>query len=101
MEVIEIVSYYLNENTKILNISFRMLNDEEDTVRNEKLHYSIIEEYGYDLITENFDFFGDYDEEEDFFNDIDKTELDYEELMSFLNEYYTVNPNMIPDSEFY
>lgn len=100
MEVIEIVSYYLNEDTKILDISFRMLNDEEDTVRNEKLHYSIIEEYGYDLITENFDFFGD-DEEEDFFNDVDKTELDDEELMSFLNEYYTVNPNMIPDSEFY
>jgi hypothetical protein len=99
MEVIEIVSYYLNEDTKILDISFRMLNDEEDTVRNEKINYSIVQDYGYDLISEDFDLFDD--EFDDFFEEIDKTELDIDELMIFLNEYYTVNPNMIPESEFY
>ena len=99
MEVIEIVSYYLNEDTKILDISFRMLNDEEDTVRNEKINYSVVHDYGYDLISEDFDLF---DEEfYDFFEEVDKTELDVDELMIFLNEYYTVNPDMIPESEFY
>lgn len=99
MEVVEIVSYYLNDDTKILEVSFKMLNDEEDTVRNEKINYSIVEEYGYDLITESFDFFDE--EDDDFFGEIEKTELDIDELTSFLNEYYTVNPEMIPDSEFY
>jgi hypothetical protein len=52
------------------------------------------------LITESFDFF-DNDLEEDFYDDEEKVELDEDELMSFLNEYYIVNPSSIPDPEFY
>ena len=31
----------------------------------------------------------------------EETELDEDILISFLNEYYTINPNSIPKSEFY
>ena len=40
----------------------------------------------------------DDDEFDDNFND-EKIELDEDELISFLNEYYTVNPHLIPKGE--
>lgn len=101
MEIVEIVSYFLNETKRVLEVSFRSLNDSEDMVRTDKIDYSIVEEYGYDLITEDFDLFGDSDEDEEDFGDSDEVEIDSEELIAFLNEYYLVNPDQIPDSEFY
>jgi hypothetical protein len=99
MEVVELVSYFLNENTRILEVSFRIINDSEDIIRVDKIDYSLVEEYGYDLILEDFDLFSDDDE--DNFDDIDQNELDSDEIISFLNEYYAVNPKSIPEGEFY
>jgi hypothetical protein len=102
MEIKEIISYYLNSDTNIIEVSFRTIDDEEDVLRNDTINYDIVEEYGFDLVTESFDFFDD-DEDEfmgDFYDD-DKIELDEDELLIFLNEYYTVNPNQLPKSEFY
>jgi hypothetical protein len=100
MEIKEIVSYYFNEETNILEVSFRTIEDEEDVVRIDTIGYSVVESYGFDLITESFDFFDD-DFNQDPYNDNEKIELDEDELMSFLNEYYIVNPNLIPQPEFY
>jgi hypothetical protein len=63
------------------------------------IDYRVVESYGFDLITESFDFFDD-DLEDDSFEET-KIELDEDILISFLNEYYIVNPNSIPDPEFY
>ncbi len=102
MEIKEIISYYLNSDTNIIEVSFRTIDDEEDVLRNDTINYDIVEEYGFDLVTESFDFFDDDDDEfmGDFYDD-DKIELDEDELLIFLNEYYTVNPNQLPKSEFY
>ena len=100
MEIKEIVSYYFNSEKNLLEVSFRTIEDEEDVVRIDTINYDVVESYGFDLITESFDFF-DNDLEEDFYDDEEKVELDEDELMSFLNEYYIVNPLSIPDPEFY
>jgi hypothetical protein len=100
MEIKEIVSYYFNSEKNLLEVSFRTIEDEEDVVRIDTINYDVVESYGFDLITESFDFF-DNDLEEDFYDDEEKVELDEDELMSFLNEYYIVNPSSIPDPEFY
>jgi len=101
MEIKEIISYYLNKDTNIIDVSFRTIDDDEDVLRNDTINYDIVEEYGFDLVTESFDFFGDDDDlEEDFFEQ-EKIELDYDELLIFLNEYYMVNPKLLPKSEFY
>jgi hypothetical protein len=50
------------------------------------------------LVTESFDFFDD-DDDIEFVED--KVELDEEELITFLNEYYIVNPKLLPESEFF
>jgi hypothetical protein len=99
MEIKEIVSYYFNNETNLVDVSFRTIEDEEDVVRIDTINYNVIESYGFDLITDSFDFFDD-DLEDDLFEET-KIELDEDILISFLNEYYIVNPDSIPDPEFY
>lgn len=98
MEIKEIVTYYLNSETNILEVSFRTIEDSDEEVRNDNIMFDIVEEYGYDLQSESFDFFSDDDEVE-----IDEIiiEIDQQELISFLNEYYMVNPHVIPQPEVY
>jgi len=101
MEIKEIISYYLNGDTNIIEVSFRTIDDEEDVLRNDTIDYTIVEEYGFDLVTESFDFFGDEDEFEDNVFEQETIELDEDELIVFLNEYYLINPSQLPKSEFY
>ena len=99
MEIKEIVSYYFNNETNLVDVSFRTIEDDEDVVRIDTIDYSVIESYGFDLIAESFDFFDD-DIEDDLFEET-IIELDEDILITFLNEYYIVNPSSIPNPEFY
>ena len=100
MEIKEIVSYFLNAESNILDVSFRTIEDADDVMRIDSIEYSQVEDYGFDLVTESLDFFGDDFEDDEIF-EIEKVELDEDELITFLNEYYTVNPDQLPESEFY
>jgi len=99
MEIKEIVSYYFNNETNLVDVSFRTIEDDEDVVRIDTIDYSVVENYGFDLISDSFNFFDD-DLEDELFEEV-KIELDEDILTSFLNEYYIVNPLSIPDPEFY
>ena len=83
MEIKEIVSYFLNSDSNILDVSFRTIEDDEEVMRTDNIDYTIVEDYGFDLVTESFDFFGD-DFEDDEILPIDKVELDEDELIIFL-----------------
>ena len=72
MEIKEIVSYFMNKDSNIIEVSFRTIEDDDEVIRIDQINYSIAEEYGFDLVTESFDFF-DF-EEEDSFVDEDKVE---------------------------
>ena len=100
MEIKEILSYFLNSDSNILEVSFRTIEDEDDVLRNDNINYSIVSEYGFELETETFDFFGE-EFDEDLGDDNEKIELDEDELIRFLNEYYTINENSIPKAELY
>ena len=76
-----------------------IIKDDEELIRTDNIDYNIVSEYGYVLEAEFFDFFGEDFEDEDNFDE--KIELDESELSSFLNEYYTVNPNLLPKSSPY
>ena len=99
MEIKEIVSYFLNTDSNILEVSFRTIDDNEEVFRSDNIDYSIVENYGFELVSESFDFFDD--DFDDFSEDEDKVELDEGELIVFLNEYYTINPNSLPRADFY
>ena len=99
MEIVEIVSSFLNPTSNILEVTFRTMDDNDDVIRTDNIYYNISKEYGYELMSESFDFFDDdFDEDE---LDNEKFELDDDELISFLNEYYEVNPKNLPSAEVY
>jgi hypothetical protein len=101
MEIIEIISYSVNVKKNILEVVFRTMDDSEEMVREDRMDYSLAEDYGYQLEEEDFDLF--FDDDEDFEDDYDENEvfLDEDQLISFLNEYYTVNPKSLPKPEIY
>lgn len=99
MEIKEIVSYFLNSESNLLEVSFRTIEDDDEELRVDNIDYNLVSEYGFELETESFNFF-DEEYEDDLLTG-EKIELDEDELISFLNEYYTVNPNSIPEAEIY
>ena len=101
MEIVEILSYYVYEDTKRIEVSFRLNTDSEDEMRNDIINLDESKEYGYTLIEENFNFFDMSEYEDDPFEDFeDFQSIDEDLLLSFLNEYYIVNPDKLPKSEF-
>lgn len=102
MEIKEIVSYFLSAESNILEVSFRTIDDEDDVLRTDNIDYSVTEEYGFVLESDAFGFYdSEFDEEEDLFKEESKIELDEDELISFLNEYYEINPKSLPKAELY
>ncbi len=97
MEIRELVSYYLYEDTKRIEVTFKLTLDSEDEVRNDIINLEEADEFGYKLINDNNDFFQFDDEEEEDFGDF--IDMDEDLLISFLNEYYIVNPNKLPKPE--
>jgi hypothetical protein len=101
MEVLEIISSKIDMDKNLLEVQFRTISDSEDEIREDKIDYSLVLEYGYILEDETFDLFDDfYDEEDEDYQqyDEDSIEIDENELISFLNEYYMVNPDSLPKS---
>ena len=99
MEVVEIVSYYYHEDRKLLEVSFRSSIDSEDEIRNDMLNLDDAKKIGFELIKEEIDIFED---EDDFFEEFDDfVSIDEDLLLSYLNEYYIVNPDKITKAEFF
>jgi hypothetical protein len=98
MEIQEIVSYYLYEDTKRVEVSFRFTTDSEDEIRNDVINLDESKEFGYELIQESTDFFN-FDDEELDEDDSDFQSIDEDLLLSFLNEYYIVHSKKLPRVE--
>jgi hypothetical protein len=99
MEIKEIVSYFLNPTSNILEVTFRTIDDEDDSIRTDNIDYSIVKEYGFSVEVE-YDITEEMDEDELWEKNY-IVELDEDELTSFLNEYYEVNPKSLPKAELY
>lgn len=101
MEVVEIISHYIDKNQNIINVEFKLLGDDEDIVREDIIEYSFFEEFGYDN-KKSYDIFESFiDEDEDEWDFEDDTEYIENEdtLISFLNEYYIVYPKKLPKGQ--
>ena len=95
MEIKELVSFYINENTETMDVTFRLSIDGDDEIRTDQIDLDVIKSFGYnleDLRTNNIlDMYSDEDEDDDdIFGDIfdDVEDFDSDEVKSFLNEYY-------------
>jgi len=101
MEIREIISFYINTTNEVLEVDFRLTEDGDDEMRTDEVPLSELTEYGFKFEHEHIDIESedDFDDmsgllDEDF--DID-SDINMEELLPFLNEYYTVNPDKLPD----
>lgn len=99
MEIKEIISYYFDQDTKRIDVSFRLTIDSDDEVRTDIVKVEEAKEFGYDIITEEIDIF-DFSDDEDYEDDDDDfVTVDEDILLSYLNEYYIVYPNKLPKSD--
>ena len=101
MEIKELESFYINETSQTLDVTFRILSDNEDEIRTDQIDLTESKTFGYDLTNQPSSDFFDDEEYEDIFDDDDETELDEEEIISFLNEYYLIYPNKLPNTQLY
>lgn len=100
MEIQELIFYYLHEDTRTLEVNFRLTTDSEDEFRSDIIDLTETENFGYNIISDDFEILNEYYEDEIDEDDWDDTEvIDEQTLISFLNEYYVVNPNKLPKAE--
>lgn len=101
MEVQELIFYYLHEDTRTLEVNFRLTIDSEEEFRSDIIDLTETDNFGYSVIMDDLEILNDYLDEdiidEDEWGDVDM--IDEENLISFLNEYYIVNPNKLPKSQ--
>ena len=97
MEIQELIFHYLHENTTIIEVQFRLSIDSDDEIRTDMVDLNESSDFGYELITEDFD--SQDDDEEDDFYWLDSPSVDEDNLILFLNEYYIINPEKLPKPE--
>lgn len=100
MEVREIISSFINKESNILKVEFKFIGDEG--VRQDFIEFEYVQEFGYDNsnIMDVFESLGMDDEWDDWDSDDSEGFMDDETIISFLNEYYIVFPEKIPDEEY-
>lgn len=102
LRISELVSYYINDITNTLDISFRIFGDEEEHIRIDEISLSEVETFGYNLKDKiDLDLFYDYDDDSDDLFEGDKEEMDHTEIKTFLDQYYLIYPDYLPESELF
>ena len=108
MKIKEIVDYYYNPKSEIIQVSFRLNEDGEDEIREHEFELDFVEKSGF-FILENYDYESNdfpiiYEEDTDELiideeaSDEKEYEVDKSELKDFMDEYYKLNPKKIPPS---
>jgi hypothetical protein len=102
MEIKELVSFYINETSQTLEVTFRIHSDNEDEIRTDQIDLEESKTFGYALTQNNSDnFYEDEEEEEDYFDEFFDQDFEEEEIISFLNEYYLIYPKRLPDTQLF
>jgi hypothetical protein len=96
MEIIEIITFHINKLEEVLEVTFRTNSDTEEEYREAKIPFIDIDDFGYNFHTDT-DEFNLSDEYEDIDDDLF---IDENEILSFLNEYYVLFTDKLPNPEF-
>jgi hypothetical protein len=102
MEIVEIITFHLNNLEEVLEVSFRTNSDSEDVIRDAKIPFIDISDFGYNFHDENnFELLEE--EDNDYFDEFEDDDLfvDENEVISFLNEYYVLFIDKLPKAELF
>jgi hypothetical protein len=97
MEIQELIFFYLHENTSIVEVQFRFTIDSDEETRTDFISLDEADDFGFNLIYEDYDLTNDDDEDEMYW--LESPSIDEDVLLSFLNEYYVINPDKMPKPE--
>lgn len=105
MEIREIISYYINTTNEVLEVDFKLTDDEDTDMRTAEIPLLELQEYGLNINHEKLDIL---EELEDDFEDMSGLDDDFgdedfsiEDLVPFLNEYFTVHPEKLPSKDLF
>jgi hypothetical protein len=100
MEIKEIVSYYVDTENEVLEVYFRTTDDDEDSIRTDEIDLNETKDFAYslDFKTSDFEMLDEEIEDNVYESDI---VIEPDQIISFLNEYYTVFPVRLPKSELF
>ena len=102
MEIKELESFYINETSQTLDVTFRILSDNDDEIRTDQIDLSETKTFGYNFLKNDTDDLWEEDDDEDYFDTYgEEFDMDEEEMISFLNEYYLIYPNRLPNTQLY
>ena len=102
MEIKELESFYINETSQTLDVTFRILSDNDDEIRTDQIDLTETKTFGFNFLKDDTDDLWDEDDDEDYFDTYgEEFDMDEEEMMSFLNEYYLIYPNRLPNTQLY
>ena len=102
MEIKELESFYINETSQTLEVTFRIHSDNEDEIRTDQIDLEESKTFGYVLTQNKSDnFYEDEEEEEDYFDEFFDEDFEEEEIISFLNEYYLIYPKRLPNTQLF
>jgi hypothetical protein len=101
MDIKELVSFYVNDFTETLDVSFRIEGDDEDVIREDQIELTEVDVFGYDFSKKPTIEFYDEDEEDEFEFEEDNEDIDEFQVISFLNEYYSIYDNKLPEATFF
>jgi len=99
MEIKELITFFVDKEVNILDVTFRLIDDLDDTIRQCQIDYDLAEEYGYSL-TNSYLYFPDNENDLDM-EEFDENEVDKNELINFLTEYFTINLDQLPKTQNY
>ena len=99
MEIIEIITHFINKDNNVIEVQFRTNEDYEDYVRVDTIEFSYLSDFGYETPFITLDLFDD-DDEWDLEFDNDEYFIDESQLIQFLNEYYEVYPSKLPEADY-
>lgn len=101
MEITELLSCFVNFDKNIIEVSFRIEEDSEDVFRSAEIDFDIAEEFGLIFENDDYDFYSDELDDVELDEVSDEVQIDSYEVISFLNEYYEINPDELPEPELY
>ena len=100
MQVKELITFYVNELSNTLDVTFRLETDGEEEIRNDSILIETVSEFGYNFLKNNEDYNDEDGEDifERYYMD-DPYFIEEDEVILFLNEYYMINIQKLPPVE--
>ena len=103
MQIKDIITFYVNETSETLEVSFRLESDQDDEVREDFIDLSEVDKFGYNFRNNSNNSFEDEEFDENLFVDDDyiTNDVSSNDVQSFISEYYLIFPEKLPTAQLF